>query len=106
MNDILTRILDDPASVGELAPQDIPGLLCQLAAVQSVLTARLLKTPANGAGSLPNDVLVDVKEAAKRTGLSSSYLYRRPLPFKVKEGGRVLFSSNGILAWIKKRQGR
>ncbi len=35
-----------------------------------------------------------------------SYLYRRPLPFKVKEGGRVLFSSNGISAWIKKRQGR
>lgn len=106
MNDELTRILENPANISEIAPESLPPLLCQLAALQSALTARLLTTPANGDSSPPDDVLVDVKEAAKRTGLSSSFLYKNPMPFKVREGGRVLFSSNGISAWIKKRQGR
>jgi len=106
VNDELTRILEDPATVGEIPREDIPPLLCRLAAAQSALAARLLTTPANGDSSSPDDVLVDVKNAASRTGLSESFLYKNPMPFKVREGGRVLFSSNGISAWIKKRQGR
>jgi excisionase family DNA binding protein len=63
-----------------------------------------------GAPGVPNssDRNLNVKEAAERLGVSTRYLYThaRKLPFSVRMGSRVLFSSSGIDAWLKSRRGR
>jgi predicted DNA-binding transcriptional regulator AlpA len=98
-----------------MAAEDVPqeaiaSLISQLAALQSVLAARLLtgeqRQDAQPRGA---DCLLDVEEAAERLGTSADWLYRnaRRLPFTVRVGSRQLrFSVEGINRWIANRQGR
>lgn len=54
------------------------------------------------------DRLLEVEEAARRLGISTDTLYRkaRELPFTIKIGGNLRFSSRGISRFIATRQGR
>jgi len=54
------------------------------------------------------DRLLDVDEASRRLSVSTDTLYRkaRELPFTVKIGGNVRFSTHGISRFIATRQGR
>jgi hypothetical protein len=52
------------------------------------------------------DVNIPVEEAAQRLGVSTDYLYRNRLPFKVRIGRRVLCSVRGLERWNRQRQER
>lgn len=56
----------------------------------------------------PADENLSVAEAAERLGVSKKYLYQhsRDLPFAVRVGSRLLFSSQGLASWLKARRGR
>jgi excisionase family DNA binding protein len=52
-------------------------------------------------------MLLTVKEAAGRLGMSKSALYKSAdsYPFTVRDGRRLRFSSRGIERWITRRTG-
>lgn len=85
----------DTSAVLAVPRDEIPAVLGELRRVEAILQARLL-TPE------PPDRLLTASEAAKVLGLSADSLYRRAdeLPFVVRVGGRVRFSSAGIQRWI------
>jgi excisionase family DNA binding protein len=103
-------LLRDPAHVAKIPLQAIPALLCQLAAVQTALAARLLGEPEPAGAPEPEaDALLEVGEAARRLGTSKDWLYRHAhqLPFTVRMGPRQLrFSAKGLERYIRQRQGR
>jgi predicted DNA-binding transcriptional regulator AlpA len=99
-------------SLDDLPVESIPAVMASLAAAQSMLAARLLNTP-NGNSSEPQaDRLLDVTEAAAKTGMSVDYLYRHAneLPFTVRVGTKerksLKFSELGIHKWIETRSGK
>ena len=83
-----------------LAPEELPRLIGELAEVNAVALARLSTPPveARPDGSL------DIKEAAVRLGVSKSYLHHnwRQFKFARQEGRKVLFSSCGLDAHLRK----
>jgi excisionase family DNA binding protein len=103
----LWELVKDPSQLSEVDPGQIPALLTQLSAVQSSMAARLITatqdTPCAG-----EDILLSVEEAAERLGVSRDWLYRRTrsLPFVVRVGRHVRFSSAGIDRYVRNRLGR
>lgn len=100
-------MIRDPAQMARVNPEQIPALLAQLSAVQSSMAARLLE--ASGEAAAPHeDTLIGAEDAAKRLGVSTDWIYRRTrsLPFVVRVGRHVRFSSTGIDRYIKSRVGR
>jgi excisionase family DNA binding protein len=83
-----------------LEPEELPRLLGELEEVRATALARL-SAPAPVA---PTDELLDMPEAAARLSLSPDYLYKhaKELPFTRRVGRRVLFSSAGIDAYLKR----
>jgi len=102
----LLDVVKDPAQIANVDAGEIPALLAQLSAVQSSIAARLVATSKETKPS--DDVLLDVEEAASRLDVSQDWLYRRTqkLPFVVRVGRHVRFSSNGIERFIKNKMGR
>lgn len=102
----LTDLVRDPSRVGGLEPTQIPALLVQLNAVQASMAAHLVATTQAGAAER-HDALLNVEEAAKRLGVSTDWIYRRTrkLPFVVRVGRNVRFSSNGIDRYVRNRMG-
>jgi hypothetical protein len=83
-----------------LAPAELPRLLGDLREVEAVALARL-STP--NVEARPDDLL-DVPAAAMRMHVSQDYLYRnhKRLPFTKRMGRKLLFSSSGLDAFLKK----
>jgi hypothetical protein len=85
-----------------LPPEELPRLLGELAEITATATARLV-APAVQAKP---DELLDVEQAAARINGSPDYLYRhhKKLPFtrKDKVGRKLLFSSAGLDAYLRK----
>jgi len=83
-----------------LDPGDLPRFLGHLEEIRATALARLT-TPA--AQPAVHDELLDVKEAAKRLGVSVKYLYSNHarLPFTRSMGNRRLFSAQGIEKYIR-----
>ena len=106
MTPALFELLDQ--AIAESKPEDRPGLVVALAARLAQLGAGLLvpSVPRNSAEG-PDDSL-DVDEAARRTGMSVSWLYKnaRRLPFAAKQGRRVVFSARGLERWRTRRMGQ
>ena len=90
------------ADVATLPISDIPVTLAALAALQSVLAARLLE-----GGAADADELLDVREAAERLKVSESHVYHhaKSWPFTVRVGGKLCFSSSGIERYLRSRTG-
>jgi predicted DNA-binding transcriptional regulator AlpA len=97
----------DVATVAELPVEALPALLVELAALQSAIAARMAQAPAQAPESA-EDRLLDVDQAAEVLGVSKDVLYSSPTlkTARVKIGGRVLFSSNRIQAYIARQAGR
>lgn len=83
-----------------LAPDELPRLLGDLEEIRAVALARI----AAPAVEARPDELLTVEQAAKRLSLSKDYLYRhsRRLPFAKRIGRKLLFSSNGLDAYLRK----
>ncbi len=103
----LDEIAANPERALDVSPTAAGALLARLAGVQTALLGRLL-APGEPGNAAPEDRLLDVTEAAEQLGLSQSYLYRhaKHLPFTVRLGNNLRFSSAGIARWIRTRQGR
>lgn len=86
-------------------PSLLPGMLAAVSAQMTAATLRLLEHRTNGQEAGAPDENLDIEEAARRLGVSVDYLYRHPLPFRVRVGRRLLFSSRGLDRWIREQQG-
>jgi excisionase family DNA binding protein len=91
----------------DLAAEELPAALGEVERLRVVLSAKLL---ADSSRVKPADTehLLDVEEAARRLSLSPDTLYRKAkdLPFTVRLGHLVRFSSAGIDRFIRAHQGR
>ncbi|MGA8310743.1 MAG: hypothetical protein WB755_11990 [Terriglobales bacterium] len=81
---------------------DLPEFLGKLETARVTAMARLAVPTA---ASEP-DRLLGIREASERLNLSAAYLYRHSdqLPFTVRQGRKLLFSSSGISKFISKNQ--
>jgi hypothetical protein len=98
MRDALKVALEQAAT---LALDDLPMFLGELEQIRVTALARL---SAPVAAPTQPDERVDIGTAAKRLGVSTSYLYRnhKKLPFCKPEGRKLLFSVRGIAEHIKR----
>lgn len=105
---LLADLIEDPARVEAVPPGAVAPLLARLAALQSVLAARLLMVtaPTGGDGRgdpvLPADRLLAPEEAAPLLGVSVRWLYRhaKRLPFTRRLSRKALrFSESGLRKW-------
>jgi len=84
-----------------LSTNDLPAFLGDLEQIRVATFARLITPPLR---DLP-DSLVDVNEAAKRLGMSVSYLYRNHenLPFTRRAGRSLRFSIQGMEEHLRRK---
>src|SRR5262249_52729942 len=103
----LDQLADEPNRASALALELTLALLARVSVVQSALRTRAFALALTRAQPTTGDALLDIKTAATKLGVSTSYLYRRlrPLPFTVRAGGGVRFPADGIERHIRERQG-
>jgi hypothetical protein len=79
---------------------ELAQLIGELSEVSALALARLAAPVAPA----PPDETLNVRQAAKRMGISPSYLYKNHRRFKFArhEGGRVVFSSPGLARYLAK----
>ncbi len=84
----------------KLPLETIPAVIAQIAAAQSTLAARLLSAEKERE---PDDVLLDIEEAAQMLGVKKDWIYSRTrtLPFIVRLGRKLRYSRRGIEKYIK-----
>jgi hypothetical protein len=98
----LNDLVEHPDRIPKLTPQERDELLTTTAAF---LTS-LARTPMPYANRDQEDVLLTVKEAAKRLSMSVDYLYKHAdeFSFTVRHSRSVRFSSRGIDAYLAAKQ--
>ncbi len=91
-----------PEARGALVASVLAWAAAKLAAAQAAPPA-----PAEPGVSGP-DANLSAPEAARRLGVSMDWLYKHAsgLPFTIRIGRRLLFSSRGLERWNRLRQGR
>lgn len=106
----LDELAANPERASTLPPAALQSLLCRCATLQSALLGALLSAAAetNRHAAEEPDSLIDVEAATQRLGVSRDWLYHhaRQLPFTVRQGRLLRFSSRGISRYIHARQGR
>jgi excisionase family DNA binding protein len=97
MRSELTRVLDLAQS---LPPDELAVLLGELETVRLIAHGRMNSS----AVATRPDERIEVKEAARRMGVSASYLYRHAskFPFTRRMGRKVLIDRAGLDAYLKK----
>ena len=85
-----------------LPAEELPRLVGDLEEIKCIALGRLTTPVAQH----PPDELLGIEEAARRLGVSVGYLYRhhRRLPFTRRMGRRLLFSANGIQAYLRSKR--
>jgi len=104
----LDEVSSNPERATTLPPGVLLALIYRCATLQTALLGALAAgANTNGAERREPDSLIDVTAAAKLLGMSPDWLYRHAqrLPFTVRQGRRLLFSSRGIGEFIRRRQG-
>jgi len=101
----LDELAADPERVTALPRGAIQTLLHRCVAAQTILLGALTAADPDKSNSKP-DSLLDVATAAGRLGVSRDWLYHhaRLLPFTVRQGRLLRFSSHGIDRYIRMRQ--
>ena len=104
----LAALVEDPGRVATVPPSRIPALLSQLSALQGAMAARLISADLDDTVSGEDTTLLTVDQAAERLGVSKDWLFRRSrsLPFVVRLGRHLRFSSRGIERYLRHRTGR
>jgi excisionase family DNA binding protein len=103
----LASLVEDPGRVSTVPPSRIPAMLSQLSALQGAMAARLIAVDRDELASA-EETLLTVDKAAERLGVSKDWLFRRSrtLPFVVRLGRHLRFSSRGIERYLRNRTGR
>jgi excisionase family DNA binding protein len=103
----LDQLANDPAKASTLPPEVAVALLAKIATLNAVLLVSALAQASTHAAPPEGDRLLTPAEAAKRLATTVDWLYRhaRKLPFTVRSGRHVRFSSKGIERYIRERQG-
>jgi predicted DNA-binding transcriptional regulator AlpA len=103
-NPDLAALLPPIEAIDALSPEQLPGLVAGLAALQARAAARLAAAPAS-AGNGTTDRMLGIANAAARTGMSASWLYRHhaSLPFARRIGRKLVFSEVGLTRWLTSR---
>lgn len=93
-------------AISESPPEQLPLLSCALAAQLAAIASRQLEAAAleRSVKAVPDETL-DITEAARRIGMSESWLYKAKVPFRIKVGSRVRYSARGIERYLRARQG-
>jgi excisionase family DNA binding protein len=94
--------------VGEARPEDLPSFAGRTAEVQAIIGLRLRSVEVGSARSTTEPAVnISVEEAARRLGVSSSFIYKGKgtLPFLVKVGRRLVVSVSAMDRWQKARMG-
>jgi excisionase family DNA binding protein len=88
-------------SIAELDREQLPELLGELEVIRATCQIKLSAS----VSATPHDELLTVDAAAERLGVSADYLYRHQdkLPFTRRMGRKLLFSSVGIDAYLRKK---
>ena len=86
-----------------IAPAEIPQFLGTL---ETARAHALMRLQAPAPSVRPEDRLIGINAAASLLSLSTSYLYQHSatLPFTVRVGKKVLFSTRGIQEYVQKHQ--
>ncbi len=94
------------ALIATSPPTDRPALVVALAARLAAVGAGLAGAVETGA--LGPDESLDIGEAARRIGCSTSYAYRHAAkwPFSLRVGRTWRFSAAGLERWRQHRMGR
>jgi predicted DNA-binding transcriptional regulator AlpA len=100
----LDELAADPERATALPRATIQTLLHRCVGVQTILLGALT---ASEKTETEADTLIDVDAAAQRLGASKDWIYHnaRHLPFVVRNGRLLRFSSRGIDRYIRTRQG-
>lgn len=103
----LAEVLETPTLASEVPSDQAAGYICHLAAVQTMLAARMAPTAPSSEDE--PDQLLTADEAAQRLNVSKDWLYRHAatLPFTVRPTPkRLRFSGQGIAAYIEAHRGQ
>ena len=102
----MDELFQDDDRLAALPPEQIPSILARVAAIQSVLTARLLAIPpvpvASESKSETTDQLLTAEDAAAILRVTPRWLYRHAnrLPFTRRLSRKCLrFSEAGLRRW-------
>jgi predicted DNA-binding transcriptional regulator AlpA len=105
----LTALVGHPERALDVPPE-APGILIELAGIQSAIAARVASGAPLGAPDAPTepDRLLAVEEAARLLSVSPDFLYSSPAvkPLRVRIGGCVRFSHRRIQAYISRHAGQ
>jgi len=84
-----------------LAAEDIPRFLGELETIRAIAWSRLTSTAPSAKQA--GDELIDIEEAARRLGVSCSFLYRNhgKYAFSRRVGRSLRFSSQGLQSHIE-----
>jgi predicted DNA-binding transcriptional regulator AlpA len=101
----LDEVAAEPDRATALPRGTLQALLHRCVAAQTILLGALTAAEPDKGNSEP-DRLLDVEAAAQRLGASRDWLYHhaRQLPFTVRQGRLLRFSSHGIDRYIRSRQ--
>ena len=87
-------------------PEDLPALAGRLREAELLAEMRLRSAAKPAGNGTVQDENLSVGKAAERLGVSTDWLYKTDLPFKVRIGRRVVFSARGLERWNRSRVGR
>jgi predicted DNA-binding transcriptional regulator AlpA len=102
----LDEIAGNPDLVRLIPPEAAGSLILKCAAVMSALAGVTYKIAGTATQPPQHEELLTVPEAAKRLSVSKYWIYQnaKNLPFTVRQGRMLRFSSNGIDDYIRKRR--
>jgi predicted DNA-binding transcriptional regulator AlpA len=100
----LDSLVADPGLVQTLPCPVIQHILIQITSLLPLLVSQSYRVPTTEKGH-QDDRLLSIDEAASILGKTKDWLYRHSdtLPFTVREGRLLRFSSNGIQKYIRAR---
>jgi predicted DNA-binding transcriptional regulator AlpA len=95
--------LDQAATQAPLGT--LPALIGQLVALEERVRLRLRQGAPTSTAHAARDENLSAAEAARRLGISRNWLYSHAssLPFALRIGRRIVFSSHGLERWNRQR---